>query len=187
MGVTAGNAITITGSVMDMSPGDQGSITNPVQPLDSFTKAGTVPCVSDDSMETQMEYLYMQFPIDGTYHNVTMTGVPVTLTAIGPDGQVIDIGRTTTNPYYGTFGYTWTPPNAGTYAITASFDGSESYGSSSSATTVTVVNAQATATPSQQQIQTAQDNMPLMAATAAIIVALAVATAIIVLSVRKRQ
>ena len=138
MGVTAGDSITITGTVMDMSPGDQGSITNPTQPLDSLTKAGTVPCVSDGSMETQMEYLYMQYPIDGTYHNVTMTGVPVKLTAIGSDGTVINLGTATTNAYYGTYGLTWTPTKADTYTITASFDGSDSYGSSSAATSISV-------------------------------------------------
>ena len=35
------------------------------------------PCVSAASMATQMEYLYMQHPIDGLYHNETITGVPV--------------------------------------------------------------------------------------------------------------
>jgi len=72
-------------------------------------------------METQMEYLHMQMPIDGLWHNLTITGVPVTLTAIGTDGTVIDLGQVTTNGYYGTFSKAWTPPKEDTYTIIASF------------------------------------------------------------------
>jgi outer membrane protein assembly factor BamB len=136
--VPKGTAVLIHGTVMDMSPGDQGSFQNPTAPLDSPTKPGTVPCVSKDSMQTQMEYLYMQHPIDGLWHNETITGVPVTLTAIKSDGTVIDVGSTTTNGYYGTFTQAWTPPDEGTYTIMASFAGDDSYGISSGATGLTV-------------------------------------------------
>jgi outer membrane protein assembly factor BamB len=97
-----GSAVLIKGTVMDNSPGDQSSFINPTAPLDSPTKPGTVPYVSAASMGTQMEYLYEQQPIDGIWHNETLTGVPVTLTAIGSDGSVIDLGKVTTNEYYGT-------------------------------------------------------------------------------------
>jgi hypothetical protein len=85
-----------------------------------------------------MEYLHLQQPIDGLWHNLTITGVPVTLTAIASDGPVIDIGTTRTNGYYGTFGYTWTPPSEGQYTIVATFAGDDSYGSSAASTTVSV-------------------------------------------------
>ena len=75
-----------------------------------------------------------QMPITGLWGNETITGVPVTLTAIGSDGSVTDIGTTTTNGYYGTFAYAWTPPKEGIYTIMASFAGDDSYGSSSAAT-----------------------------------------------------
>ena len=94
-----------------------------------------------------MEYLYEQRPIDGLWHNETITGVPVTLTAIDSNNNVIDIGTATTNGYYGTFGYTWTPPHEGQYTILASFAGDDSYGSSSAATTISVSSAAATSTP----------------------------------------
>jgi hypothetical protein len=119
------------GTVMDLSLGDQGSWINPTARLDSNTKAGTVPCVSDASMETQMEYLYVQQPIDGIWHNVTMTGVPVVLTAIDSNGTVINIGTAITDAYDGTFGIAWAPPNEGTYKIEAFFAGTSSYDSSS--------------------------------------------------------
>jgi hypothetical protein len=119
--VPKGKSITIKGTVLDMSP---------AQP--------DTPCVSKESMTTQMEYLHMQHPIDGVGHNEIITGVPVTLTAVDSDGNWIDLGTTTTNGYYGTFGLAWTPPEEGTYEIIASFEADESYGSSSAATYVTV-------------------------------------------------
>jgi hypothetical protein len=77
-------------------------------------------------------------PIDGIYRNATVSGVPVTLTAIGSDGSVVDIGTVTTNGYYGTFSKSWTPQKEDTYTIAASFAGDDSYGSSSAATAVSV-------------------------------------------------
>jgi len=67
--IALGQSVVITGTVLDESPAQSGT-----------------PCVSKESMTTQMEYLHMQLPIDGIWQNVTMTGVPVTLTAIGSDG-----------------------------------------------------------------------------------------------------
>jgi hypothetical protein len=95
-------------------------------------------------MDNQMQYLHMQQPIDGKFHNVAMTGVPVTLTAIGSDGSVVDIGTTTTNAYYGNYGMEWTPPKAITYTITATFAGDDSYGSSTAGTSLLVTPASST-------------------------------------------
>jgi hypothetical protein len=182
--VAKGTSVVIKGTVMDMSPGDQGSVLNPTAPLDSPTKPGTVPCVSAASMETQMEYLYMQHPIDGLYHNETITGVPVILTAIGSDGTVIDIGSTTTNGYYGTFSMAWTPPKEDTYTIMASFAGDDSYGSSSAATGLSVGPAPASPTPTPEPPQAAPDSIPyIIGIGIAIIIAVAVAT---ILILRKR-
>jgi hypothetical protein len=119
--VPLGTPMMITGSVLDMSPAQPGT-----------------PCVSKESMATQMEYLHMQAPIDGIWHNETITGVSVTLAAVDSDGNWIDIGITTTDGYYGTFGHEWTPPDEGKYEIIASFEGDESYGSSGASTYVTV-------------------------------------------------
>jgi len=184
--IAKGDAILIEGTVLDQSPGDQGSVTNPTAPLDSPTAPGTVPCVSAASMQTQMEYLYMQHPIDGLYHNETLTGVPVRLTAIGSDGSVTDIGTTTTNGYGGTFGMAWTPPNEDTYTIMASFAGDDSYGSSMATTSLTVGPAPASPTPTATPPEAAPDNTPMyvLGATIAIIIALAIATLLIL---RKRS
>jgi hypothetical protein len=119
--VPLGTGFTIKGTVMDMSP---------AQP--------NTPCVSKDSMTTQMEYLHKQMPIDGIWHNLSISGVPVILTAIGSDGSVTDLGSVTTNGYYGTFEKAWTPSAEGTNQIVANFASDDSYGSSAAATAVTV-------------------------------------------------
>src|SRR4030065_1339128 len=116
-----GNRVVIKGKVLDLSP---------AQP--------NTPCVSKESMALQMERIHKQLPIHGIWHNETLTGVPVTLTAIDSKGNAIDIGIVTTNGYYGTFNKAWTPPNEGTYEIIASFAGDESYGSSAASTAVSV-------------------------------------------------
>jgi hypothetical protein len=182
--IAKGAGVLIEGTVLDQSPGDQGSFLNPTARLDS-QKA--VPCVSAASMETLMEYLYDQQPINGLWHNETITVVPVILTAIGSDGTVIDIG-TTTNGYYGTFSYAWTPPKEDTYTITATFAGDNSYGSSSAATGLSVGPAPASPTPSPTPPpQAAPDNTPLIYATVAIIIAIAVVGLLTILTLRKRQ
>jgi outer membrane protein assembly factor BamB len=159
--VSNGTGVVIRGTVMDMSP---------AQP--------NTPCVSSDSMTTEMEYLHMQLPIDGLYHNVTMTGVSVVLTAIDSSNNPINIGTVATNPYYGTFSYPWTPPNEGMYTITASFAGSDAYGSSSAATAISV--GPAPTTPEQQpQTQVPDYTMTIIGAAIATIIAIAIATIIL--------
>ena len=128
--VPKGTALMIKGTILDMSPAQPGT-----------------PCVSEDSMATQMEYLHMQKPIDGIWHNETIVGVPVTLTAIHEDGSVVDIGTATTNGYYGTFACAWTPSKEGTYEIIASFEGDASYSSSAAATAVVIGPAASPAGP----------------------------------------
>jgi len=77
-----------------------------------------------------MGYIHKRMPIDGIWHNESITGVPVILTAIDPNGNAVEIGIVTTNGYYGTFTKEWTPTIEGTYQIIATFGGDDSYGSS---------------------------------------------------------
>ena len=129
--VSGGSQVLIQGTVMDQSP---------AQP--------NTPAVSDASMATQMEYLHKEMPITGIYGNATITGVPVTLNAVDANGTVTAIGTVVSNGYYGTFSYAWSPPSTGTYTITATFNGDDSYGASSAATSVAVTTATTTtATP----------------------------------------
>ena len=123
-------------------------------------------------------------PISGLWGNETITGVSVTLTAIGSDGTVIDIGTTTTNGYYGTFSKAWTPPNEDTYTIIASFAGDESYGSSAASTGITVGPAPVVTTaPTTTPIVLPPFEMYTFGAAGLVIIAIAIAT---ILLLRKR-
>ena len=164
-----GAQVLIEGTVMDQSPAQPGT-----------------PCVSQKSMEQQMEYLHLQMPIGGLFNNETITGVPVALTAIGSDGTAIDIGTATTNGYSGAFNHAWTPPAEGSYEIIASFAGDESYGSSMSTTAISVG-------PAPEPIQFPEQATPpdytmtIVSAGIAIIVAVAIVGLLLaVLILRKR-
>ncbi len=133
-----------------------------------------------------MEYIHYSLPVDGIWHNETITGVPVVLTAMAADGTVTDLGTTTTNGYYGDFGYTWTPPNEGQYRVIASFAGDESYGSSAASTTLSVGPA-ATSAPTQSPSTASQvDYMPtLTGILAAVVVAIIVSVIALAVVLRK--
>ncbi len=163
--VPLGTAVLIKGTVLDESPAQPGT-----------------PCVSHDSMTTQMEYLHMQGPIAGLFGNATIAGVPVKLTAISPDGTTIDIGTATTNGYSGVFSATWTPTTQGKYEIIASFASDDSYGSSSATTAVSVGQAPEPY-PEQAQIQVPDYTLPILGVGIAVIIAVAIATLLIL---RKR-
>ncbi len=166
--VSKGTGVIIKGTVLDQSPAQPGT-----------------PCVSKDSMKLQMEHLHLQTSINGLWGNETVTGVPVTLTAIGSDGSVIDIGQVTTNGYYGTFGTEWIPPAEGKYEIIVSFAGDDSYGSSAASTTIAVGP-----TPEQisipEQITPLDYTMTIVYGVVAIIVAIAIASALLFIALRKR-
>jgi len=105
------------------------------------------------------------------------------------DGDVIDIGKTTTNGYYGTFTLAWTPPKEGTYQIIASFVGDESY-SSSAASTGIVIGPAPTATPTVAPTSTPASNLAtttdLMTYIVAVGIAIIIAIAIVgILILRK--
>ena len=75
--IAQGGSVVITGTVLDQAPASTGT-----------------PSVSDESMATWMDYLHFQMPIDGIYHNITITGVPVSIDAVDPNGNPIHIGDT---------------------------------------------------------------------------------------------
>ena len=90
--VTLGQSVVITGTVTDQSPAQPGT-----------------PCVSQDSMDTQMNYLHMQRPIGGVYGNETITGIPVSIDTVDPNGNYRHLADVTSDGYSGTFGFTWEP------------------------------------------------------------------------------
>ncbi len=168
-GITAGASAIISGTVLDQSPAKPG-----------------VAAVSKESMTAYMEYLHMQKPIDGFYHNVTVTGVPVSIDVVDPNNNFFHLG-TVTSDEKGNFAYTWTPTIPGQYKITATFAGDESYGSSWATTYAAVSEAQsATATPTAIPLEA--QTSTLMTAIIAGIIAIIVAIGIVgLVLVRKRQ
>jgi outer membrane protein assembly factor BamB len=130
--INSNTQIQISGTVTDQSPG---------KTCLGIPAAGT-PAIADESMSQWMEYLYMQMP-----EPENAKGVSVTLSDIDPNGNCYIIGTTTTD-VAGQYSYTYTPDVPGTYTIIATFDGSNSYFSSSAETQMTFVEPPATpATP----------------------------------------
>jgi hypothetical protein len=167
--INNGASVLIEGTVLDQSPAQVDT-----------------PCVSKDSMTTQMEYLHLQRPIDGFNHNITMTGVPIVLTAIDSNGNSVNLGSVITDAYYGTFSKTWTPEIEGDYKIIASFAGDDSYGSSTAATTISVGPAP-TATESAAPIEAAPNySMTIIGTGIGIAVVVVISVAIAIFVLRKR-
>jgi len=114
--VVASPEITVKGSSVMI----KGTVTDQT----NSAEAKGTPAISDADQEAWMEYLYQQrtCPADAK-------GVPVHLTAVDPNGNFQDIGVVTSDAS-GNYGLAWTPPVPGTYKVTATFDGSKSYGGS---------------------------------------------------------
>jgi outer membrane protein assembly factor BamB len=164
--ITLGESVVIKGTVLDQSPAQPGT-----------------PCVSADSMSTQMEYLHMQLPIDGIWHNITLFGVPVSLDALDSNGNWQHIADVTTDAYSGTFGYTWEPEISGQYKVTATFLGDDSYGSSSATTYVGVTEAPPEAATPEPAKEPIDYTLAIVGVGIAMIIAVAIAT---ILILRKR-
>jgi hypothetical protein len=168
--LTKGQSIVVTGNVLDQSPAQTGTA-----------------CVSKESMTTQMEYLHMQKPIDGLWHNATIKGVPVSLDTVDPNGNYIHIGDVTTDGYSGTFGYTWQPEIPGQYTVTATFMGDDSYGSSFATTYVSVTEAPVVSAATPSPVNFDAVNNTTLTATIGSAVAIIIAIAIVgLLILRKR-
>ena len=161
--VEVGASFTITGTVLDMSPAQKGTA-----------------AISDESMDAWMEYTHMQMP-----KPTNATGVPVQLTAIDPNGNLITIG-TAISDTDGEFGFTWAPEVAGLYRVIATFAGSESYGSSTDSTYFTASDAPAATAAPTPQAQSAAD-MYFVPAVAGIFVAMIIGFALIALIMLKKR
>jgi hypothetical protein len=166
--------VTITGTVTDQSPSGKHNINGD---LDIALK-GT-PAIGDASMDAWMEYMFHQRPIP-----TNATGVPVTLTAIDPNGNIVKVGNTTSDSS-GNFGLSYTPEVPGTYQIIATFTGSNSYGPSSSTTYLTVANGP-TSTPAPTPLAQSAADMYIVPGIVAIIVVIILVGIANILLLRKR-
>ena len=162
--------VIIKGTITDVSPGTEDAAIKLRFP-------NGIPAVSDEYMSDWMLYVYKQFsqPSDAT-------GVKVSLAAVDPNNNYIEIGDTTSDSA-GTFSYMWTPETPGKYTIYATFEGSASYYSSYAQTAMGVQEAIVTPEPSTSQSVTEQYFVP---AIAGIIVAIIVVGLVLALLVRRR-
>ena len=162
-GITAGNSAVISGTVTDQSPGAKGT-----------------PAIADGNMQAWMEYLYEQQAMP-----TNANGVPVTIDAVDPNGNFVNIGSVTSDAS-GNFGLEWTTPTVpGKYTIIATFAGSNSYGSSYAETYAVVSNAAPTVAPTAAPVQSTAD-LYFVPAIAGLFVFVAIIGVVIILVLRKR-
>jgi hypothetical protein len=126
-----------------------------------------------------MEYVYMQKP-----RPMDATGVEVTLNVLDSNGNVREIGKTTSDSN-GFYSLQWTPDVPGKYTVYASFAGSESYWPSHAETAFGVMEAPEPVAAPQPEPQPPTE-MYFTISTLAIIVAIAVVGALLTLVLRKR-
>ncbi len=166
-----GNSVTIQGTVTDISAGAKQKV--------QAGEFNIVPAVSDASMGSWMQYLYMQQPMPNA------NGVTVKITALDPAGNNVDIGTTTTD-ISGKYGISFIPQSPGTYRITATFAGSDSYYGSTDTTFLAVGGgASPFVSPSQAVNPEAAPNAVLYVGIAAILIIAVVAILALILRRRK--
>jgi hypothetical protein len=154
--------ILITGHVLDQSPGQPGT-----------------PCVSEDSMTAQMEYLHMQ-----AVHPSNITGVPVTISVLDANENYRQIGVVTSDSE-GFFSFQWTPDIPGKYTVIASFAGSAAYGSSKSETAFySTTSVTPTAVP--RVVPSIADQYFIPAVAGLFVLILIVLILVVLLMIRKR-
>jgi len=165
--IAKGNSLVIEGTVTDLSPGSLGAA-----------------CVSEESMGAYMSYLHMQSQMQNMLHPDPVTGVPVSIDAMDPNGNFVHIADVTSE-VSSFFSTTWKPDMVGKYVITASFAGSPSYGSSFAETAIVVDPAPAEIEfpPAVTPIDYSQTLNIILAA---VVVAIILAIVAIALVLRKR-
>jgi hypothetical protein len=164
-----GTPIVIRGTATDIAPGTQ-------QTEQAARFPHGVPAVSDASMSSWMEYVYMQKP-----RPTDVTGIPIQLYVLDSNNNYRQIGETTSDAN-GAFTFTWTPDIEGSYTVIASFAGSESFYPAQAESSFVVSSAAPTQAP-YPEVSVPSNEMYFIASTIAIIIAIAIATIILM---RKR-
>jgi hypothetical protein len=156
--IPLGSSIVIKGTVTDESAGTK-------QDEQAARFPNGVPVMADEDQEDWMEYVYMQQPIPAD-----AKGVPVSLDAIDPNGNIIHIGNPVSD-LSGFYSYKWMPEIEGKYTIIATFEGSKAYYASYAETAIGVDPAPAAAQPIEPEEPAAA---PLITTELAIIIAVVV-------------
>ncbi len=173
VGVTTATPIVISGTITDISAGAS-------QEVSAARFPNGLPCVSEASQQTWMEYVYMQQP-----RPTNATGVPVILSVVDSNGNYRDIGTTTSN-VYGAYSFTWTPDILGDYTVIANFAGSESYYPASASTAFYAGEPAATVTPTVVTTSSMADQY-FIPAIAGLFVLIVIVLIIVVLSMLRKR
>jgi hypothetical protein len=175
VGVTTATPITITGTVTDISAGSQ-------QNAVAANFPNGLPCVSDASMTQFMESVYMQQPMP-----TNLTGVPVTISVTDSNGNHYNIGSTTTDPSTGFYSLTWTPIVPGSFTVTATFAGTQSYYGSYAKTAFYASSPPPTPAPTAAPVSGLASTGSLeLGIAVVVIVVIIIGVVLAVLTVRKR-
>jgi hypothetical protein len=143
-----------------------------------------IPAVSDTSQEGFMEYLYQQQAMPQN-----TTGVPVTISAIDPNGNTIDLGTATSdsNGFYKlAVNSNQLGAGPGAYQIIANFAGSNSYGGSHAESAFTI-NSPPAATPTPTAAQSSVADMYFVPAIAGLFVLIIVVAIVLALLVLRKK
>jgi hypothetical protein len=172
VGVSTTTPITISGTISDTSAGASQQAVKANYP-------DGLPCVSDESMTNFMEAVYMQQTMPNN-----ITGVPITLSVMDSNGNYRQIGTTTSNAI-GTYSFTWTPDISGDYTVYATFQGSESYYSSTAAAGFHASESSTTQTPTVTP-STSMADQYFLPAIAAIVVLIIIVLALLIAMMMKK-
>ena len=167
-----GSSVIVTGSVMDMSGGTNQDV------ITTRFPAG-LPAMSDDSQEAWMEYAYMQ-----QVKPANATGVDVTISVLDPNGNVYDVG-TTTSDDMGFYKLAFTPAVPGEYSVYATFAGSESYYGSNAETGINVESAPMT-TPGPTPTPAPMTDTYVLGLGITAIIAIVIIGLVLILMLRRR-
>jgi hypothetical protein len=173
VGVSTATPMTITGTMTDISAGSK-------QAAVALSYPNGLPCVSDASMSSWMETVYMQQPLANN-----VTGVPVTISVVDSNGNTRPIGTAISNTF-GTYSLTWTPDIAGDYTVIANFAGTQSYYPSSASTAFHAAEPAATATPAPTAAPSMADQYFAPAIAGLFVAIIVVGVALALLMLRKR-
>jgi len=153
--------------------------------MDNSPGQPNTPAISDANMSVQMDYLHMQNSTLLNAHTDCI-GVPVTLTAVDPNGNSINLG-TVTSDSSGQFASSFTPTTAGLYTIYATFTDSNSYYSSYGETHATVASSSTSAgIPTPTAASVVSNSSLLYGILAGVIVAIILGLIAVFIALRKK-
>jgi hypothetical protein len=167
LAAASGQPVVIRGTIIDICAGTK-------QDEQAARFPNGVPAMSDASMGDWMAYVYMQKPIP-----MSATGVPISIDVLDSNGNFRNIG-TVTSDANGVFSLTWKPDIEGTYGVFATFAGTNSYYPSHAETSFAVMGATPTPSPQPVAAVPAPVEMYFVGSTIAIIIAVAIATLLII-------